>query len=196
MIRELLIASNNRDKLVELKSLLGALPYRLFCLQDFPELPATIEDRDTIAGNAMKKALEAAKGSGMLALADDTGLFIIALDNAPGVYAARYAGEQCSYADNRHKVLSLMQGISDRRASFRTAVALAAPDGIIAVVEGVVEGKITESERGASGFGYDSIFEVEGLTYAEMDDDAKNRISHRGAAIDKIIPVLQRLSNM
>ncbi|MBP7310415.1 MAG: RdgB/HAM1 family non-canonical purine NTP pyrophosphatase [Candidatus Cloacimonetes bacterium] len=196
MIRELLIASNNRDKLVELKSLLGALPYRLFCLQDFPELPATIEDRDTIAGNAMKKALEAAKGSGMLALADDTGLFIIALDNAPGVYAARYAGEQCSYADNRHKVLSLMQGISDRRASFRTAVALAAPDGIIAVVEGVVEGKITESERGASGFGYDSIFEVEGLTYAEMDDDAKNRISHRGAAIARIIPILQNLINM
>lgn len=196
MIRELLIASNNRDKLVELKSLLGALPYRLFCLQDFPELPATIEDRDTIAGNAMKKALEAAKGSGMLALADDTGLFIIALDSAPGVYAARYAGEQCSYADNRHKVLSLMQGISDRRASFRTAVALAAPDGIIAVVEGVVEGKITESERGASGFGYDSIFEVEGLTYAEMDDDAKNRISHRGAAIARIIPILQNLINM
>lgn len=196
MIRELLIASHNRDKLVELKSLLGALPYRLFCLQDFPELPATLEDRDSIAGNAMKKALEAAEVSGMLTLADDTGLFISALNDAPGVFAARYAGEPCSYADNRHKVLSLMQGITDRRASFKTAVALASPEGIIAVVEGVVEGKITDSERGTSGFGYDSIFEVEGLTYAEMDEAAKNRISHRGAAIARIIPVLQRLSNM
>lgn len=196
MIKELLIASNNRDKLVELKSLLGALPCRLSCLQDFLELPATIEDRDSIAGNAMKKALEAAKGSGMLTLADDTGLFIRALNDDPGVMAARFAGEQCSYADNRDKVLSLMQGASDRQASFKTAVALAAPDGIISVVEGVVEGKITDGERGSSGFGYDSIFEVEGLTYAEMDEDTKNRISHRGAAIAKIIPVLQRLSNM
>jgi len=196
MIKELLIASNNRDKLVELQSLLGQLPFQLYCLRDFPELPATLEDRDTISGNAMKKALEAAKGSGMMALADDTGLFIPVLDDAPGVFAARYAGEHCSYADNRHKVLTLMKGITDRRASFKTAVALAAPDGILAVVEGVVEGKITESERGDSGFGYDSIFEVEGLTYAEMDEATKNRISHRGAAIARIMPILQRISNM
>ncbi len=195
MITDLLIASNNPDKISELKALLASLPLKLHGLRDFPQLTAIEEDQDTIAGNAMKKALEAAQGSGLICLADDTGLFINALNNAPGVYAARFAGENCSYADNRKKVLELMQGIDDRKAEFRTAVALASLEGIITVVEGKMEGVITHEERGNSGFGYDSIFAVKGITYAEMDEAAKNGCSHRAEAIKAILPVLSGLVN-
>ena len=193
MIPGLLLASNNPDKITELKAMLAHLPVKLFSLKDFPDLPSTEEDRDTIAGNAMKKALEASKGSGLPCLADDTGLFIEALDGAPGVYAARFAGENCSYADNRHKALDLMQDIENRKAEFRTAVALASPAGIITVVEGKVEGEITNEERGSSGFGYDSIFAVKGVTYAEMDEATKNRCSHRAEAIKAVLPVLYKI---
>jgi len=193
MTADLLIASNNPDKISELQALLASLPLKLHGMRDFPQLAATEEDQDTIAGNAMKKALEAAQGSGLLCLADDTGLFINALNDAPGVYAARFAGENCSYADNRAKVLKLMQGIDDRKAEFRTAVALASPEGIIAVVEGKVEGVITHEEKGNSGFGYDSIFAVNGTTYAELDEAAKNGCSHRAEAIKAVLPVLSKI---
>ncbi len=193
MISEILIASNNPDKISELNALLSLLPIKLHGLQEFPHLPQTVEDCDSIAKNAMKKALEAAVGSGLLALADDTGLFIEALHGEPGVFAARFAGENCSYADNRNKALLLLEGVQNRKASFKTAVALAAPDGIIAVVEGIVEGEITLAERGDTGFGYDSIFAIEGITYAEMDADTKNRMSHRAAAIKNILPILENM---
>jgi XTP/dITP diphosphohydrolase len=193
MPAELLIASNNPDKLLELEALLSHLPIKLHSLKDVPTFPPTVEDCDTISGNAMKKALEAAKHSGLVTLADDTGLFIDALHGDPGVYAARFAGANCSYADNRHKALKLLVGVDNRKASFKTAVALAAPDGIIAVVEGIVEGEITHKECGDSGFGYDSIFAVNGITYAEMDWATKNRCSHRAEAINAIIPILEQL---
>ncbi len=179
MKSEILIASNNPDKLLELNALLSALPLNLHSLKEFPDMAPTIEDQDTIAGNAMKKALDAAIHSDMIAIADDTGLFIEALNGEPGVYAARFAGENCSYADNRRKALEMLKGNPNRNASFRTAMAMASPEGIIAVVEGKVEGIITESERGNSGFGYDSIFEINGFTYAEMDAETKNQCSHR-----------------
>lgn len=196
MINEVLIASNNPDKLLELKALLAGLPLNLHTLSEFPLLPPTIEDQDSIAGNAMKKALEAAKHSGLLAVADDTGLFIDALNGEPGVFAARFAGEGCSYADNRNKVLAMLQGTSNRKASFKTAMALAAPEGILAVVEGCVEGNITESERGETGFGYDSIFEINGVTYAEMDSITKNKISHRAKAMEAMVPILKGIVNL
>ena len=193
MQTDILIASNNPDKLMELKGLLACLPLNLHNLQEYPLFPPTIEDQDTISGNAMKKACEAAKHSGLLCLADDTGLFIEALNNAPGIFAARFAGEQCSYADNRKKALRLLDGKANRKANFRTAVALAVPDGIIAVVEGRIEGDITLTERGDSGFGYDSIFAVNGITFAQMDWETKNRCSHRAQAIKAIVPILERL---
>lgn len=193
MARELLIASNNPDKLAELHELLGSLNLQLLSLKDCPGFPPTVEDRDSISGNAMKKALEAAQATGLITLADDTGLFIDALDDAPGVYTARFAGEGCSYADNRAKTLQTLEGNPNRKASFRTAIALASPEGIIAVAEGVVEGLITTSERGSNGFGYDSIFEINGLTYAEMDDDDKNACSHRAAGIRNILPILKNI---
>lgn len=193
MKSEILIASKNPDKLLELNALLSALPLNLHSLKEFPDMAPTIEDQDTIAGNAMKKALDAAIHSDMIAIADDTGLFIEALNGEPGVYAARFAGENCSYADNRRKALEMLKGNPNRNASFRTAMAMASPEGIVAVVEGKVEGIITESERGDTGFGYDSIFEVNGCTYAEMDAETKNQCSHRAEAIRAITPIIQNL---
>lgn len=162
---------------------------------DFPDLPDTVEDQHSIFGNAMKKAFEGARLTEMLCLADDTGLFIDALGGAPGIYSARYAGEQCSYKDNLRKVLLQMQDFQDRAARFETAVALADPTGIISVVSGLVRGQICRYEQGENGFGYDSIFEVESYhkTYAEMDNESKNRISHRGLALREMMPVLLRV---
>ncbi|MFO8144837.1 MAG: RdgB/HAM1 family non-canonical purine NTP pyrophosphatase [Candidatus Syntrophosphaera sp.] len=189
----LLIASNNPDKISEIRVLLAGLDVQLLTLKDFPELPATVEDRDTISGNAMKKALEAAQNTALPCLADDTGLFIPALDMEPGVRAARFAGEHCSYKDNRDKVLRRMDTARERQAEFKTCVALAAPDGIIAIKEGVMPGAITFQERGENGFGYDSIFEPEGSgkTYAEMTDAEKNRVSHRARALHLMLPILK-----
>ncbi len=194
-MQRLLLASNNPDKLSELRELLKATGVNLLSLSDFPELEPILEDQDTLAGNAAKKALEAARKAGLHCLADDTGLFIPALNDEPGVFAARYAGEGCSYRDNRLKVLRLLENATDRSARFVTCVALAAPDGIIAITEGRVEGRISVSERGNNGFGYDSIFEVDstGRTYAEMADSEKNALSHRALALQKMLPILTEL---
>ncbi|MDD5407431.1 MAG: RdgB/HAM1 family non-canonical purine NTP pyrophosphatase [Candidatus Cloacimonas acidaminovorans] len=195
MIRDILIATHNPDKLKELEELVNPLKLRLHFLRELPGFYPTEEDQETLQKNAMKKALEAAKYSGLITLADDTGLFIEALNGAPGIMSARFAGNSCSYSDNRQKVLQLLQNIQIRKAYFKTAVALSAPDGIIAVTEGRLEGEITTEERGNNGFGYDSIFAVNGKTYAEMNADEKNRLSHRALAIKSIIPILQKIIN-
>ncbi|NLM91097.1 MAG: RdgB/HAM1 family non-canonical purine NTP pyrophosphatase [Candidatus Cloacimonetes bacterium] len=195
MIRDILIATHNPDKLKELEELVNPLKLRLHFLRELPGFYPTEEDQETLQKNAMKKALEAAKYSGLITLADDTGLFIEALNGAPGIMSARFAGNSCSYSDNRQKVLRLLQNIQIRKAYFKTAVALSAPDGIIAVTEGRLEGEITTEERGNNGFGYDSIFAVNGKTYAEMNADEKNRLSHRALAIKSLIPILQKIIN-
>lgn len=191
----LLLASHNQDKAKELKALLSGMNIQLLTLNDFPNIVPTIEDQDTISANAMKKAFEASLKTGLVSLADDTGLFIKALNDKPGVYSARFAGEHCSYKDNRMKVLKLMEGINNRYAEFRTCVALSAPDGIISFKIGILEGNITTEERGTNGFGYDSIFMPLSFnkTYAEMTDTEKNSISHRAKAIDGIIPIIKEL---
>ena len=197
-MRDLLIATNNPDKFREISALLAHLPIRLYAMDHFPHLEPVEEDRATIEGNAAKKALETARETGMLCLADDTGLFIEALDGEPGVFAARWAGPGCSYRDNRIKAIEQMRGISNRRASFRTVVALAAPDGIIGCMEGRVDGSITSEERGERGFGYDAVFEVEGTgkTYAQMTDEEKNSLSHRALAIIAMLPVLEQVAGL
>jgi XTP/dITP diphosphohydrolase len=191
----LLLASHNQDKAKELKALLSGMNILLLTLNDFPNIVPTIEDQDTISANAMKKAFEASLKTGLVSLADDTGLFIKALNDKPGVYSARFAGEHCSYKDNRMKVLKLMEGITNRYAEFRTCVALSAPDGIISFKIGILEGNITTEERGTNGFGYDSIFMPLSFnkTYAEMTDTEKNSISHRAKAIEAIIPIIKEL---
>jgi XTP/dITP diphosphohydrolase len=190
-MKALLLATHNPDKVKEIRDLLKGLPVKLYSLLDFDGLSEVIEDEPTILGNATKKALQMAQESQMLCLADDTGLFIEALEGEPGVFSARWAGPSCSYQDNRLKALKLLDGIANRQAEFRTVVALAAPDGIIATKEGVVKGNITTEERGEHGFGYDAIFEVGELTYAEMTDEQKNTLSHRALAIQAILPIIE-----
>jgi len=188
-VPRLLIATNNPDKLAEIAELLSGLGVELLSLRDFPQLASTVEDRDTLRGNAAKRALEAAQQTGLLCLADDTGLFIRALNDEPGVFAARYAGEHCSYKDNRDKVLRLLAGITDRRAEFRTCAVLAAPDGIVAIKEGIMPGRIASSERGSNGFGYDPLFLLPelGRTMAELTREEKNTLSHRGGAMRHLL---------
>ena len=195
MRRPLFLASKNPDKIAEVQAILGVHQVVLHTMLDFPDFPDTVEDQPSIFGNAIKKAMEGARTSGMLSMADDTGLFIEALGNAPGVFSARYAGDQCSYRDNIRKVLLQMQDMNNRQAYFETAVALADPTGLISVVSGRVRGEISKFEEGSNGFGYDSIFLVEGYfkTYAQMNNEEKNRISHRSLAIKEILPVLQRV---
>ncbi len=191
----LFFSSRNLDKVRELREIL--IPYRiaLHSMRDFADCPETVEDRNSIYGNAIKKAIEGAKFSGMPALGDDTGLFITALKGNPGIFSARWAGEGASYQDNRAKILLEMQGLKLREAYFETAVALADNSGLISVVSGKVRGSITEDERGESGFGYDSIFEVEGLdkTFAQLSDEQKNHLSHRALAMEAILPILKRI---
>jgi XTP/dITP diphosphohydrolase len=194
----LLLATHNKDKRAELIYLLNDPKITILSMNDFPQIPEVEEDQDTIEGNACKKALETAQATGLICLADDTGLFIEALDGAPGVYSARFAGESCSYRDNRLKALELLKDTENRKAEFRTAAALAAPDGIISLKLGKVRGVISTTERGENGFGYDSIFELFdlGKTYAELDNKEKNSLSHRALAIQAILPVIRQLTEL
>jgi XTP/dITP diphosphohydrolase len=191
-VLQLVCASANPDKVAEIGRLLGGV----VDLQPRPAgLGDVVEDADTLVGNARLKATAVMEASGLPAVADDTGLFVDALDGAPGVYAARYAGEDCTYADNRRKLLgelreSASHGSTDRRAEFRTVAIVVWPDGSELAVEGVCRGVVTSAERGADGFGYDAIFqpdEGDGATFAEMSVDAKNAISHRGRAFHALV---------
>ncbi len=149
-----------------------------------------VEDADTLEGNARLKAQAIVEATGLAAVADDTGLFVDALDGAPGVFTARYAGEGCTYADNRSKMLFELAGVEQRSAAFVTVGMVCWPDGTELSVEGVCRGVITTSERGDAGFGYDSIFvpdDGDGRSFAEMGDAAKHAISHRGRAFAALL---------
>ena len=181
---ELVCASANPDKVVEIAALLDGVA-RL--LPRPPEVPDVVEDADSLEGNARLKASAICAASGSAAVADDTGLEVDALGGAPGVYAARYAGEDVTYADNREKLLTELAGVAeaDRTARFRTVAMVVRPDGSEIVVEGVCEGRIAFADRGDRGFGYDALFiptDGDGRTFAEMSDAEKNEISHRGRA--------------
>ena len=187
---QLVCASANPDKVVEIQRLLDGVVDLLPRPADVPDV---VEDADTLLGNARLKAVALCAATGMPAVADDTGLEVRALGGAPGVYAARYAGEGCSYADNRAKLLSELDGSLDRRAAFKTVAIVVWPDGTELHVEGVCPGVITTAERGDIGFGYDQVFqpdEGDGGTFAEMGVDAKNAISHRGRAFRALLTEL------
>ncbi len=197
---KLMIGSKNPDKIKEIKEILETLDLdiEIYTMSDFDNLPDVVEDHSTIEGNAIKKATELANFTGLPTLADDTGFFIDALDGAPGVYAARFAGENCSYRDNRNKVIKLMETFSDRTASFRTVVALAEPNKLVGTAKGEVLGDITHAEHGTSGFGYDSIFRLRetGKTFGEMLPNEKHGISHRGRALKAILPQIKEYFRM
>ena len=195
---DILLATNNRHKVEEISSLLGAHGVSVKSLIDYPDIPKTIEDQPTLEGNALKKAKEAFKATGLLSLADDTGLECYYLELKPGVVSARYSGENATYAENNVKLLHALKGVPPRRrnARFRTVVAIVGK-GIQKMVEGKVEGDIAESPRGEGGFGYDPLFIPAGSrkTYAEMAMDEKNKISHRSMAVAKAVEVLKAMES-
>ncbi|MGH7254361.1 MAG: XTP/dITP diphosphatase [Nitrospirales bacterium] len=196
-IRELVLATRNRHKSSELTALLSDVGIRIRTLADVPAAPEVVEDGETCEANAVKKAATIAKFTGLLTLADDTGLMVEALGGRPGVHAARYAGPQATYEDNWRKLLSELEGVprDQRRARFVTVVALATPDGNPPrVVEGVLEGLIAEQPAGTRGFGYDPVFFVPemGKTLAELTPNEKNRVSHRARALAKVREIITR----
>lgn len=193
---KLLLATRNEDKVIEIKEILKDLEVEIVSASQIPNMPDVVEDKDTIMGNSIKKATECANFSKLLTIADDTGLFVDALDGKPGVYAARFAGENCSYKDNRVKMLKEMKNLLNRKAQFRTVCALVSPDRLLATTEGIVEGKITEEEFGNNGFGYDAIFRADetGRTFGEMTQADKETISHRSRAFNKMIPIIKKVT--
>lgn len=183
-------ASANPDKVAEIAALLDGVVELLPRPADVPDV---VEDADTLEGNARLKAVAICEATGMPAVADDTGLEVAALDGAPGVYTARFAGEHATYADNRAKLLESLAGVADRRARFRTVALLRYPDGREVAVEGVCDGVIPTEERGARGFGYDAVFQPvdgDGRTFAEMTEDDKHALSHRGRAFRALAAAL------
>ncbi|MEI6455255.1 MAG: RdgB/HAM1 family non-canonical purine NTP pyrophosphatase [bacterium] len=188
----LLFATNNAHKLREVREIMGS-GFRILSLKDVNldiEIP---EDEETIEGNATQKARFIFEKSGMDCFADDTGLFIDALDGRPGVYSARYAGEGCTFDDNVRKVLSEMEGRANRKADFRCAVCLILK-GEEHLFVGKIHGAITSGRDGTAGFGYDPIFLPSGYdqTFAAMPSYLKNGISHRGRAISKMLRFLKK----
>jgi XTP/dITP diphosphohydrolase len=187
-MRTLLLATTNEHKISELRTILRDLPFTLLSLRDVQIDMDVEETGTTFAENAILKAQAYAQAANMLALADDSGIEIDALGGAPGVYSARFAGRDTPYEERFRIIFERLRDVppSGRTARFVCAIALADPVGEVRVVEGKVEGMITDSARGRNGFGYDPIFLVPefGKTTAEMTPEEKNRISHRGRAAE------------
>ncbi len=186
---QIVLATHNKDKIKEIKNLLGDLPVEIKTFEDFPDMPDVEETGTTLEENALLKSNAINDFTGLTALADDTGLEVDALDGRPGVYSARYAGPGCSYEDNCNKMLEELDGVSieRRNASFRTVIAITWDKDNVKTVEGRADGIITTSKQGESGFGYDPVFYYPpaGKTFAEMTLDEKNKVSHRGLALLK-----------
>lgn len=196
---QLVLATNNKDKIREIRDLLDDLPITILTAEDFLDFPDPVEDGQTLEDNAIIKAKAIREFCDMPSLADDSGLEVDALGGAPGVYSSRYAGENCTYADNNRKLLHLLKGISPRQrtARFRCVVAIAWADGSVETVEGVAEGLITEEIAGREGFGYDPVFYYPPARkrFSEMTLDEKNVVSHRGLALQKARDLLIRRLN-
>ena len=190
---ELVFATNNKNKIKEIIALLND-SYELLSLEDIDCLEDIPETSDTIAGNALQKAEYVYKKYGYNCFADDTGLEIEALNNEPGIYSARYAGEQKDANDNMNLVLQKLNGKENRNARFITVIA-SIIDGKMTCFEGIVEGTITLNKSGSEGFGYDPIFKPNGfnITFSEMNLEEKNQISHRGKAVRQLINYLSSL---
>jgi XTP/dITP diphosphohydrolase len=191
VIARLVVASKNPDKITEIEHVIGPLEIAGEIVRDL-DWPDVEETGATLEDNALLKARAVSAVVGLPSVADDTGLEVAALGGRPGVNTARFAGMSASYAQNVALLLEEMDGISDRRARFRTVVALVFPDGIEVVAEGAVDGVITFERRGDRGFGYDPVFAVEGRTLAEMSLAEKNDLSHRARALRALAAELSR----
>lgn len=184
----IVLATRNKGKTEEIRDLLKQFPVDLVNLDDFGPIPPVIEDGATFDENAYKKASFTARVLGIPAIADDSGLVVDALGGAPGVYSARYAGENATDLANLEKLLVEMKGKTDRKAAFECVISLAVPTGAALTYEGRCEGTITETPSGTHGFGYDPVFfhSETHKTFAELNLDEKARISHRGKAMKEM----------
>lgn len=200
-MRKLILSSGNPHKVDELKKILGSMEIQILTKDEVGQADLdVIEDGDTLEANALKKARELSDLVEGIVLADDTGLFVDYLDGAPGVYSARFAGEECSYEANNVKLLELLKDVpyEKRSARFKTVIALIDEDKNEYIIEGVCEGRIIEERKGSHGFGYDPLFLPEGYeqTFAELGEEIKNKISHRSRAVNnmksKLIELLEK----
>ena len=193
----LVLATENRHKAEEIRSILkGGIQLELRTLADFPGVKLPPETGTTYRENAIQKALAAANATGHWAMGDDSGLEVDALDGAPGLYSARFAGEGVTYADNRRKLLYALGTLPDERrgAAFICTIAISSPKGEVDVVEGICEGRIARAESGGGGFGYDPIFFIPAYnqTFAEIPAAEKNKISHRARAVSAAMEILRK----
>ena len=186
---EILAATNNAHKLVELRTILEPHGIKVLSAADAGGIDEVVEDAPTFEGNALKKAIETASDKNMIVFADDSGLCVDALDGRPGVYSARYAGPGASDADRMNKLLGELEDKDDRTARFVCVIALASPEGPIGTARGECLGKIGLQPKGDDGFGYDPLFIPDGYntTFAELGEEIKNSMSHRGNALEKAI---------
>jgi len=196
---EIVLATRNRNKLREFRAMLDDLQVHVRSCDDFPDCPDAVEDGNSFAENALKKARLVASYTGLLAIADDSGLEVDTLGGKPGIYSARYGGVQGDDRGNIEKLLHELDGVPRERrgAQFRCVIAIVAPGGREQIVEGVCRGVIIEQPRGTGGFGYDPVFlDVPScLTFAEMDEGHKNSISHRSRAVQELKKALPALIN-
>lgn len=185
--RPLVLATRNQGKILEFKELVSGFNIEVKSLEDFGPIPPVEEDGDSFEENAYKKAHLTARFLGLPALADDSGLVVEALDGAPGIYSARYAGERATDQENNLKLLETMKGEDNRNAFFETVIAIAVPRGPALIYEGRCEGKIAHKLTGKNGFGYDPLFYYPPTkkTFAQMSQEEKNSVSHRGRAISE-----------
>ncbi len=192
----IVLATTNKKKLEEMKRMFAGYDIRFVTLNSFPGCPEIVEDGKTFRANALKKAIAVAKFTGYPAVADDSGLEVTALGGAPGVFSARYAGEKAIDSENVKKLLGEMGALTesgDRGARFVCCVAFAVPEGKCKTFTGYVKGIIGEKQKGFNGFGYDPVFYPEGhdKTFAEMTDEEKDQLSHRGRAMKKLCSYLK-----
>jgi len=200
---EILLATGNRHKLREIREMLQGTRYRVISLADITDAPEIIEDRDTFRGNADKKARTLAQHCNRVTVADDSGIEVDALDGAPGVLSARFAGKTGDEADeaNNQLLIEKLRAVpyEKRTARFRCALAIVHPDGRARYSDGTVEGHIANEAIGEGGFGYDPLFlldgDPQGRTTAQLSPAEKNAISHRGKALNALLPLLDELSN-
>jgi XTP/dITP diphosphohydrolase len=190
-MRKIVLATRNEDKVREIRSILK--DFTLLSLNEFPGAPEVEETGATLEENAVLKAESAAKFTGMVSLADDSGLEVEALGGLPGVRSARFAGKNAGYEDNNRKLLKLLSKKTNRAARFRCVICLCEPSGKIVTREGVCAGRIIERAKGKGGFGYDPVFSADNQnkTLAELSPYEKNLISHRSSALRKIKEYLE-----
>lgn len=196
--RKLVVSTGNKHKILEIREILEGLNIEVLSKNDIGfEGFDIVEDGETLEDNSIKKAKALSDKTDYIVIADDTGLFVNALNGEPGVYSSRYAGQEGNDKKNCEKLINNLEGIEDRSAYFKTVIALITEDKKILIAEGICKGMIIEEARGDKGFGYDPIFVPEGFdkTFAELGHDVKNKISHRALALIELKNILIKIAS-